>query len=266
MPHSDSILHTTNAALLCLLLFFAMVILLKLGANVGHRLRKIGEDANNSLNTTILAAVLGLFAFLLGFTFSMSGGRYESRRINNINEANAIGTAVLRANLYPKSERDSFRSDFKEYTLARIAYFKAGSNILAMQIAEKDAQFYSGRIWDRTSVNATKAPSLFPAMLMIPAVNAMIDSGNYNNYGEKFRVPDLIILLLFASSLVCAFFVGYHSVRTGGFNRTITLGFCLLCSLVIYTTLDLDRSRTGLIKLETSQQSLSDLITLFDQP
>jgi len=266
MPVNDSILHTTNAALLCLLLFFAMAALLKLGSNVGHRLRKIGEDANNSLNTTILAAVLGLFAFLLGFTFSMSGGRYESRRINNINEANAIGKAVLRANLYAKPERDSFRKDFKEYTLARIGYFKAGSNIQAMQIAEKNALFYSGRIWDRASAEAAKASSMFPAMLMIPAVNAMIDSANFNNYGEKFRVPDLIILLLFASSMVCAFFVGYHSVRMGGFNRTITIGFCLMCSLVIYTTLDLDRSRTGLIKLETSQQSITDVMTLFDQP
>ena len=266
MIKHESILYNTNAALLSLLLFIVMVVLLELGSYVGHRMRKTGEDKNNSINSTILAAVLGLFAFLLGFTFSMSGARFENRRINNVNEANAIGTAILRANLYAKPERDSFRIDFKQYTLARIAYFSSGSNISLMEAANKKAQFHSGRIFDRATVNATKAFSLFPGNLMIPAINNMIDSANYNDYGEKFRVPDLIILLLFSSSLVCAFFVGYHSVRKGGFNRTITVGFCLLSALVIYTTLDLDRSRTGLIKLNTSQQSIADLLTLFDQP
>jgi hypothetical protein len=101
---------------------------------------------------------------------------------------------------------------------------------------------------------------------MIPALNTMIDSMSYNDYGEKFRVPDLITILLFSISLVCAFFVGYQSVSKGGFNRTITIGFCLLSVLVIYTTLDLDRSRSGLIRPHTSLQSFTDLMKMFDKP
>lgn len=264
--NSVSVLYDTNAALMSILLFVAMILLLGVGSFVGNLLRKTEDNKNDSINTTILAAVLGLFAFLLGFSFSMSGGRFENRRINNINEANAIGTAILRADLYTKPERDSFRYDFKEYTLARINYFEAGSNTSAMQKAEQDAQYYAGRIWDRASSNASKASSLYPANLMIPALNNMIDSMSYNDYGEKFRVPDLITMLLFSISLVCAFFVGYESVKKGGFNRTITIGFCLLSSLVIYTTLDLDRSRSGLIRLNTSQQSLTDLMKMFDKP
>jgi hypothetical protein len=266
MANNESVLFSTNAALLSSILFIGMVLLLELGSTVGHRLRKTEDNENNSINTTIVAAVLGLFAFLLGFTFSMSGGRFENRRINNINEANAIGTAILRADFYTKPERDSFRRDFKVYTLARINYFKAGSDLMAIKKAELDAQYYANRIWNRASSNATTATSLFPGNLMIPALNSMIDSANYNNYEEKFRVPDLIILLLFSISLVSAFFVGYYSIRKGGFNRTITVGFCLLSTLVIYTTLDLDRSRSGLIRLNTSQKSITDLITLFDQP
>jgi hypothetical protein len=266
MINNESILYSTNAALLSSILFIGMVLLLELGSAVGHRLRKTEDNENNSINTTIVAAVLGLFAFLLGFTFSMSGGRFENRRINNINEANAIGTAILRADFYIKSERDSFRSDFKGYTLARINYFKAGNNMPALKKAEMDAQSYTNRIWNRASSNATHSTSLFPGNLMIPALNSMFDSANYNNYGEKFRVPDLIVLLLFSISLVSAFFVGYYSIRKGGFNRTITVGFCLLSTLVIYTTLDLDRSRSGLIRPNTSQQSITDLMTIFDQP
>ena len=266
MENSDSFLYHTNAALLSFLLFVGMTVLLEVGSFVGHRLRKTGENINDAINTTITAAVLGLFAFLLGFSFSMSGGRFENRRINNVNEANAIGTAILRADLYVKPERDSFRYDFKKYTQARIDYFDAGSNQSAMQKAEQDAQYYANRIWYRAASNASKASSLYPGNLMIPALNTMIDSMSYNDYGEKFRVPDLITILLFSISLVCAFFVGYQSVSKGGFNRTINMGFCLLSVLVIYTTLDLDRSRSGLIRPQTSLQSLADLMKMFDKP
>ena len=266
MENSESFLYHTNAALLSLLLFVAMILLLEVGSFVGHRLRKTEENKNDAINTTIVAAVLGLFAFLLGFSFSMSGGRFENRRINNINEANAIGTAILRADLYAKPERDSFLYDLKKYTQARIDYFDAGNNISTMQKAELNTQYYANRIWDRATSNASKASSLYPGNLMIPALNTMFDSMSYNNYGEKFRVPDLITILLFSISLVCAFFVGYQSVIKGGFNRTITIGFCLLSVLVIYTTLDLDRSRSGLIRHNTSLQSLADLMKMFDKP
>ena len=71
-------------------------------------------------------SLLGLLAFLLAFTFSMSASRYDARRHVLIEEANDIGTAVLRADLYSDEERRSFRADFKEYVEARIAFHEAG--------------------------------------------------------------------------------------------------------------------------------------------
>ncbi|HEY4965866.1 MAG TPA: hypothetical protein VII28_05670 [Puia sp.] len=267
MENNESILYNTNAAYLSLALFLGMLLFLWLGSVVGHKLRKSEDDENNPINTTIVAAVLGLFAFLLAFTFNMSGNRYESRRLNNINEANSVSTAILRANLYSKQQRDSFRVDFKEYTMARINYFKADGDLKAMQKAGQDAQTFAARLWTRATVNAiNNAPGLYPSNFMVPALNNMMDSANYNNNVEKLRVPDLIILLLLTLSLICAFFLGYYSIRKGWFNETIAVGFCLLSALVIYTTLDLDRSRTGLIRHHTSQQSVSDLMELFENP
>ncbi len=267
MEGNESILYNTDAGLLSLVLFLGMLLLLKLGIALGHKLRKSEDVENNPINTTIVASLLGLFAFLLAFTFNMSGSRFESRRLNNINEANALGTAILRANLYPGKQRDSFRMDFRYYTIARIRYFKAGSDRQSMLKADRDAKDIAARLWKRATDNAlNNAPGLYPSNFMVPALNAMIDSANYNNYVEKLRVPDSIVLLLFAISLTCAFFLGYYSIRKGWFNATITVGFCLLSTLVIYTTLDLDRSRTGLIKHVTSQQSVVELMEQFDEP
>jgi hypothetical protein len=243
-----------------------MLLLLKLGSLVGDKLRKPIEGKNDSINTTIVGSVLALFAFLLGFTFSMGGSRFETRNINNISEANAIGTAISRADLYPPPVRDSLRRDFKQYTLARIHYFEVGNDFSGINKADKDSKIYAGLIWNRASAEAVKAKSVFPSNLMIPALNEMMDSANSNNYGEKFRVPDSIIFLLLAVSLVCAFFVGYYTVNKDWFNWIMVFGFCVLSCLVIYTTLDLDNSRTGFIKHHTSLQALTDLLQQFDQP
>jgi hypothetical protein len=264
MDNKDSFFYSTNVTVLILLLFVGMLILFQVGSLVGDKLRKPIDRKNDSINTTIVGSVLALFGFLLGFAFSMSGSRFETRRLNNIAEANAIATAITRADLYPSVERDSFRNDFMGYVQARINYFQVGNDLSAMKKANIKSQDYATRIWNRASNDAMNAKSLFPANLMLPALNTMMDSANSNNYGEKFRVPDPIIFLLLSISLVCAFFVGYYTVNKDWFNRTITYGFCVLSCLVIYTTLDLDNSRTGFIKHQLSLQAFTDLLQQFD--
>jgi hypothetical protein len=44
---------------------------------------------------------MGMLGLLLAFTFGMSNDRYNKRRDLIIEEANDIGTAILRADLYP---------------------------------------------------------------------------------------------------------------------------------------------------------------------
>jgi len=88
----------------------------------------------------------------------------------------------------------------------------------------------------------------------------MMDGANSNNYGEKFKVPDPIIFLLLAISLVCAFFVGYYTVNRDRFNAIMNIGFCVLACIVIYTTFDLGSSRTGFIKDHTSPRAFTDLL------
>ena len=84
MEAKDSIFYIANPAMLITILFIGMLIFLKIGEWVGDKLRKKTGDNIESVNATIVGAVLALFAFLLGFTFSMSGGLFESMRLNTI--------------------------------------------------------------------------------------------------------------------------------------------------------------------------------------
>ena len=266
MGAKDSFFFHVDPALLILVLFMGMLTLMKLGSFIGLRRHLSKNEPDNPGNSTVLAAVFGLFAFLLAFTFSMSGSRYDSRRQSIIKEANAIGTAILRTDLYPPDVRAAIRKDLKSYTLARIEYISSGRDRLAMAHGAANSQIATRLIWRRVTDEAKKASSLFPAIIMIPSLNDMFDAGNTNDYSEILRVPDSIVILLFALCLVCAFFVGYQSSHKGRFDWVIATGFCLLSALVIFITLDLDRPRAGFIQHNTSQKAMTDLIPQFDNP
>ena len=72
---------------------------------------------------------MALLGLLLAFTFSMSNSRFDNRRQLVIEEANAIGTAILRTDFYPDSVRKLLRASLKEYVENRIAFYRAGMNI-----------------------------------------------------------------------------------------------------------------------------------------
>ncbi|MXV51169.1 hypothetical protein GS399_09330 [Pedobacter sp. HMF7647] len=254
-----------DAWLVVLVLFIMMIVAIWLGTKLGKRIQAADKAEENPSNSTLYGSLFGLLAFLLGFTFSMSGTRYEARRQASIAEANAIGTALLRADLYPDSIRVILRSEFKGYLLARIENIMAGTNIDQVNDADKRADRYSRLLWTEATRFAAQQPNVIISGQMIPALNAMFDSASNTKYSELMRVPQSIVIMLFILSITSAFFVGYNSVGKGRFDWTIAVGFCILISTVIFITLDLDRPRRGLIKLETSQQSMIDLMPQFDK-
>src|SRR6476660_1691436 len=118
----NSLIHTTDALVLCIFLFIGMILMVALGRYAGKIWRKEEDEPKGGVNS-LLAALFALFGFILAFTFGMSGSRYENVRNVIVEEANDIGTAVLRADLYSDSIRNEFRADFKKYLEARIAYY-----------------------------------------------------------------------------------------------------------------------------------------------
>jgi hypothetical protein len=82
-----------------------------------HEIKELG-----SLENSMLGLLGLLLALLLGCTWKNS----LTRRRIIVEEANAIGTAILRADLYPDSVRSILRKDFQQYIETRISYYEAG--------------------------------------------------------------------------------------------------------------------------------------------
>lgn len=260
--YTMSFLLRIDTLVLAGMLFLFMMLFIALGAFIAKRRRNKPGYIENPANSTIYGAVFGLLAFLLAFTFSMSGSRFESRRQASLSEGNAIGTAILRADMFPDAERMAFREDFKNYLQARITIITAGADVEKITEADKVVALYSARLWKRAMDLSRINPNAISAQ-MIVALNEMFDSATNNTYSEAMRVPQSIVLMLFILSVIVSFFVGYISVGKGRFDWLIGTGFCLLSSLVIFITLDLDRPRSGLIQLDTSHEAIISLMRQF---
>jgi hypothetical protein len=88
------VIQDVSVAVGILLVLFAS---LEAGFRFG---RARGSDAGASAQIgTVQGALLGLLGLLLGFSFAAAGARFIERQDLIVSEANAIGTAYLRADL-----------------------------------------------------------------------------------------------------------------------------------------------------------------------
>src|SRR4051794_18979824 len=90
-----------------LLVFLVSLFILSVSINLGSKaLKKIFQPTDEIRDdlSVILAGTLTLLGLIIGFTFSMAISRYDTRKLLEEEEANAIGTEYVRAGLLPASD------------------------------------------------------------------------------------------------------------------------------------------------------------------
>ena len=70
----------------------------------------------------VQGATLTLLGLIIGFTFSMALTRYDQRKAYEEEEANAIGTEYVRADLLPEADAARVRELLRSYLEQRILF------------------------------------------------------------------------------------------------------------------------------------------------
>jgi hypothetical protein len=233
------------------ILFLAGLILAReLGAWLRRRVH-VAPEADDR-EGFLVGAVLSLLALLIAFTFSMALQRYDQRRELVIVEANALGTAWLRADLLDAPDRDRVRAALRTYIDARVEYGHARARHEEVQ-AQRRSEALQGVVW-RTTMEALEPHRTTPlAALVVTATNDAIDAA-----GERFathlaHIPPRIFRMLAVYALMAAGMVGY---QRAAHRKATTLMFVLL-ALAVSLVIDLDRPASGMITIP--QQPMLDL-------
>ena len=256
----NEIMYDQSSVMIAVLLFVALIAATELTFHLGRRSINDTTEAKKSQITAIQGSILGVLALLLGFTFSLSLQRFDSRSEAVVSEANAIGTAVLRADLLPPAYRSDARQKLKGYLDLRV---QAGDISLDHQDERQTIVLQSNEVLDEIWRLAAEAAGVEPnpvtTGLFIQAVNEVIDSYGSRDAELNRHVPETVLFLLLVTLVMTASLVGYGSGVSGHRASLSTHVLYLLIVLMVFLIIDLDRPRRGLI--EVSQQSMLDLQT-----
>ena len=231
-----------------LIILFAVAV--EIGYLLGDRRQKntdYVDEGRSAQSGVVLGAMLTLSGFLIGFTFSMAGGQFDNRRAIVIDDANAIGTAFLRAAQLPEPHRSNSQRLYGEYVAKRATLFQdapaeqfARSERIQMQLWA-DATAVARE--DRTPVTA----------IYVQALNEVIDIHGKRVYIELFmRIPDAVFATLSVLSLLTMGLTGYL-LGLRGKRWGLPTGLMILTySTVLVIVVDLDRPVRGLFSVDNT--------------
>jgi hypothetical protein len=244
-------------------MFFSMLILFYSGIRLRKYMVSKDQDLDDKNMGVAEGSLLGLLALLLSFTFSMSSSRHDKRINIIVEEANNIGTAILRADLYPDSIRKAFRHDFKDYVASRIEFFDAGSDIKRINRSLDESYKIQQKLWKRATTLGQEQANFHRTSQMVPALNAMFDIVTTRNAANVAKVPELILYLLFLLCCTSALTLGYSIGKKP--DWIVMVGFAGMIAMTIYLIVDLDRPRRGIITMKDMNMNVINLKTMFDE-
>lgn len=227
-------------------LLLAILGALELGFRAGRRDSAAADPRAGGQIGSVQGAIIGLLGLLLGFTFAAAGGRFLERQDLIVQEANAIGTASLRADLLDPPHRLQLLTALKEYTEHRI---EVASRIRDGVTTDDSAQIdrFHARMWEAARAGVEARPS---AMLgVLPPINDVIDLHSTRIAAGKKRLPSLVMGLLIACSLLSMGVIGYGCGTSGRRRAPLTVPLGMLIGASLWISIDLDQPRAGLIQL-----------------
>jgi hypothetical protein len=228
-----------------------------IGFRIGAR-RISATDPKDSLEGEVVAATLGLLAFVLAITFGMAEARYDARRQVLLEEVEAIRSAYLRAGLVGEPDRSAVRRLLREYADARISV----ATSLDFVEATTRAETLHDSLWTHAVAMAATNPTDIAA-LAVEALNDVITVHVQRSaLAMAVRIPEAIWLALYVLTALGMVMLGQHfGVRRERPSFGV-VGLAVSFALVILLIDALDRPQRGFFVL--SQRPMVELRAWMD--
>jgi hypothetical protein len=225
--------------------FAVMWLAASIGAGLLRRRRPLAEEARGEFDV-IVAATLTLLGLIIGFSFSMSISRYDQRKAFEEEEANAIGTQYLRADLLPAAQGDRVRVLLREYAQQRVVFYTT-RDAEALARANMRTVELQNEMWAAVKTAAAAQPTPVVA-LAVAGMNDVINTQGYTQAAWWNRIPPAAWLLLLMIAVACNVLLGYgaRTVKAGG---ALLMVLPIVVSISFFLIADIDSPRGGVIRV-----------------
>lgn len=205
----------------------------------------------------ILGATLTLLGLIIGFAFSMAVGRYDQRKNYEEEEANAIGTEYVRADLLPAAEAGKVHDLLKQYLQQRILYYEAHNRDSLEAINSRTAQLQN-EMWSAVATAGRADPTQVTA-LAVSGMNDVLNRQGYTQAAWWNRIPVAAWAFMGAMAICSNLLVGLAAVQVKARDVLVVLPIVLAIALMLLA--DLDSPRGGIIRVKPQNLlSLADSI------
>jgi hypothetical protein len=239
-------------------LAFAVVSLIvyEVGYRLGRWWQKRTPDEVEGPTGVIVGSLLALMAFLLAITMGMASERFDARRADVLEEANAIGTTWLRAGYLPEPASTRSRELVAEYVPLRIVYPDADVDAILARVRRTNE--ITQELWIIAQDLAKAAPESDLLAIYVESLNDTIDVGESRVIAGLFaRVPETVLYLLIIGSVLTLGMVGYGAGLTRRRSSLTAVVLVVVLGAVVTLVIDIDRPQGGL--LSVNQRPLQDL-------
>jgi hypothetical protein len=216
---------------------------------IGFVLGSLARSADDPFDRQVAlvrTATGALVAFLVAFAFSGAASRFVDRVDIVVKEANALGTAYLRADTIAEPQRDELKAALKEYTADRVALLSREARDRIEPLLAKVNGLHE-RMW-RSAIEATQNNAPLMAVVL-PPINEVIDLHSVHLAMARRHLPIPIMTLLLGTAAIGLGIVGFGNGRVGRRFSMLDSVYGGVLAVALWMTIDLDYPGLGLIRV-----------------
>jgi hypothetical protein len=236
---------TDNPILFGAVTFVVLWLATWLSATILHRLVPFDETSRDEF-AIIQAATLTLLALIIGFTFSMATTRYDQRKNYEEDEANAIGTAYVRAELLPAPTAAKLRPLLRAYLEQRILFYTL-TDAERLRAVDAETARLQGELW-AAALDGGRADPNQLAALAVASINDVLNSQGYTQAAWWNRIPVQAWALMAAIAIGSCALVGYGSRRARAEALMLPV-LPLIVAVAFLLIADIESPRSGTISI-----------------
>jgi hypothetical protein len=216
---------------------------------IGFRLGSLTGSSDERFDRQvglIQASTGALVAFLVGFAFSGAASRFIDRADIIVKEANALGTAYLRADVIAEPQRSELKAALKEYAGDRIKLLSHDQRDQIVPLLAKVGGLHE-RIW-RSAIKGTQDNAPLMAVVL-PPINELIDLHSMHLAMARRHLPIPIMAVLLGTAAIGFGLMGFGNGRAGRRFSVIDSVYGVVLAIALWMTIDLDYPGMGVIRV-----------------
>jgi len=207
-------------------------------------LTRSADEAFDRQVALVRTSTAALVAFLVGFAFSGAASRFIDRLDIIVKEANALGTAYLRADTIAEPQRGELKAALKEYTADRVTLLSREGRDQIEHLLAKIGGLHE-RMWRSAIKAAQDDPRLMAVVL--PPINEVIDLHSTHLAMARRHLPIPIMAMLLGTAAIGVGMLGFGNGRVGRRFSLLDSVYGAVLAVALWMTIDLDYPSIGII-------------------